>query len=269
MSKLFGKVKNRPTKEQFAEELLDSEMSNLGRAVTGEDKGEGEIKERERHLAKMIKDYKEKCYTDAQLAKVKLEMQRSGDTKHTLFDIPGSMERAWSRKRATLFFVNLPMMIGIPAFMEFVDIQAKYGERADLVMGIFTAIDVIFCVKTYLLYHFLQKLVSEIEYDSVEDKVTITQPHGSTFLGKVKLEYKPKELEKKLMTPGKTSFNRSLRYRSIKKGENMREFGTEIPGAEWHDRKFLDTIISQPGERFKNHKKMKRWQDKKKGNNLE
>lgn len=179
------------------------------------------------------------------------------------------MLSAWSRKRRTLFFVNVPAMIAIPAFLEFADFQAKYGDKADLVMGLFTCIDIVFLVKSYMLYHFMQKLVSEVKYDSVEDKIVITQPHGSSFLGNLESEHSPKDLEKKLKTAGrKTSFNRSLGYRCIKKGENLREFGTEFQGATWNDRQFFDTIISQPGERFKNHKRMQKWQGSKKKQNL-
>lgn len=115
----------------------------------------------------------------------------------------------------------------------------------------------------------MQKLVCEVKYDSVEDKIKITQPHGSMFLGNLESEYTPKELEKKMKMSGvKTSFNKSLGYRSIKKGENLREFGTEFEGAMWSDRQFMDTIISQPGERFKGHKRMQKWQGSKKKQTL-
>lgn len=75
VSKLFGKITKRPTKQQYAEELLEGDMKNLGRAITGDEKNEGDLKEREKHLARMIADYKKICYTDAQLTKVRKQME--------------------------------------------------------------------------------------------------------------------------------------------------------------------------------------------------
>lgn len=109
-------------------------------------------------------------------------MKKSGERYHTLFEISDGMKKAWARKRSTLFYVNLPTLVAIPAFLEFTDMQAKYGEKADFVMGMFTAIDIVFCVKSYVLYYFLQKLVSEVKYDVQEDKIIVTQPHGTGFL---------------------------------------------------------------------------------------
>lgn len=44
MSQLFGKIKKKPTKEQYAEELLDSDFKNLGRAVTGDEANDEDAK---------------------------------------------------------------------------------------------------------------------------------------------------------------------------------------------------------------------------------
>ena len=57
---------------------------------------------------------------------------------------------------------------------------------------------------------------------------------------------------------GKT-FNKSIGYQSIKRGERQRRLATEIKGAIWHDRKLLESIVSMPGERFKNHRKIEKW----------
>ena len=142
VSKLFGKITKRPTKKQFAEELLEGDMTNMGRVVTGDEKNKGDIKLREMHLARMIADYKKICYTDAQLTKVRTKMEKTGETEHVLFGIPDKMQSAWKRKRSVLYFVNVPAMIAIPAFLELADLSTKYGDKADLVMGLFTCIDI-------------------------------------------------------------------------------------------------------------------------------
>ena len=151
-------------------------------------------------------------------------------------------------------------MIGIPAFMEFADIASIYAERADTIMALLSVIDLVFVVKSYMLYTFLQKLVTKVEYNHETEKLMFRQEFGSEFLGAKEFEYSPKELEK---YQAKT-FNKTIGYRSIKKGENHKRFGTEVKGAIWHDRKLLETIISQPGERLKGMKRQENWHKKKK-----
>ena len=66
-------------------------------------------------------------------------------------------------------------MIGIPLFIELADLEAMYAERAELITGLLSCIDLIFCVKSYLLYSVLQKYVTRITYDSAEDELTFEQ----------------------------------------------------------------------------------------------
>jgi hypothetical protein len=186
-------------------------------------------------------------------------MKKSGETKHTLFEVPSTIKNQWVRKKLMLYTVNVPAMLGIPAFMEFADIGAIYAERADTVMAVLSVVDLGFVGISYMTYTFLQKLVTKIEYNHETDKVMLRQEFGSEFLGAKEFEYSPKELEK---YQAKT-FNKSIGYRSIKKGENHKRFGTEMPGVIWGDRKLLETIISQPGERLKGMKRQENWHKKK------
>ena len=55
----------------------------------------------------------------------------------------------------TLYCVNLPAMIGIPFFIEFADLEAMYADRAETVMALLSAVDLIFFVKSYMVYTFL------------------------------------------------------------------------------------------------------------------
>ncbi len=87
-------------------------------------------------------------------------------------------------------------MIGIPAFMEFADIASIYAERADTIMALLSVIDLVFVVKSYMLYTFLQKLVTKVEYNHETEKLMFRQEFGSEFLGAKEFEYSPKELEK-------------------------------------------------------------------------
>ena len=187
-------------------------------------------------------------------------MKKSGETKHTLFEIPVGIKNQWMRKKLTFYGINVPAMIGIPCFMEFADIEGIYAERADLVMGVLSMVDLIFVIKSYILYQFLQKLVTKVEYNHETEKITFRQEFGNEFLNAKESEYTPKEIEK---YQAKT-FNKTIGYRSIKKGDNLRPFATEVKGAIWHDRKLLETVISQPGERLKGMKRQENWHKKKK-----
>lgn len=64
VSKIFGrKMKNRPTKQEFEEELLDSDLNNFTKALQGgEDDPEGV---RAEQLAAKLAEHQKLCYTAA------------------------------------------------------------------------------------------------------------------------------------------------------------------------------------------------------------
>jgi hypothetical protein len=102
------------------------------------------------------------------------------------------MLNSWRRKKLTIYFVNVPTMIAIPAFIEFADLETMYAERAETVMLTLSCIDLIFFVKSYFLYMFLQKLVTKITYDHTNDKLIFRQEFGSELLNVKESEYEPK-----------------------------------------------------------------------------
>ena len=155
-------------------------------------------------------------------------------------------------------------MVGIPLLLEFGDMQALFGLKADKMVMILTGVDIYTVGMSFMLYMYLRKLVSKIEYDCETGKVTVRQEHGSEFLRPKEFELDVKEIEK---FQGKT-FNKTVGYRSIKKGDYHMRFGTESEGVVWHDRKLFDSIISQPGERLKDIKKRKNWRESKKNKRL-
>ena len=152
--------------------------------------------------------------------------------------------------------VNMPIVIGIPMFLELVDVAAINPEKAGIATALLTVADLFFFVRSYFLYSYLRKMVTKISYNPETDKLTLRCEFGSASLAPEEYEYSPKELEKH---EAKSRINKYLygyKYRSIKKGENFKRFSTErIEGAEWKDEKLFNTIISQPGERFKIYQK--------------
>ena len=153
VSKMFGKIKNRPTKAEFEDELLDSDFNNFTKALTGG--GDDPESARQQELAARLAEHQKLCYTPAQLEDVMKKMKKSDDVTHTLFEIPESIRSQWARKKMTLYYINLPAMIGIPLFIEFADLEAMYAERAETVMALLSAVDMIFFVKSYMVYTFL------------------------------------------------------------------------------------------------------------------
>jgi hypothetical protein len=64
----------------------------------------------------------------------------------TIYEIPEKVVASWRRKKLTIYCVNLPAMIGIPAFIELADLETMYAERAETVMMTLSCIDLVFFV---------------------------------------------------------------------------------------------------------------------------
>ena len=95
-------------------------------------------------------------------------------------------------------------------------------------------------------------MVSSITYNHETDMLTVVQPFGTNFLGQKTVEFHPKELERISDKKMNLLLDRSCVHQSIRKGEQRQNLGTEYDEAVWYDRKFFETIISQPGERYQN-----------------
>ena len=224
VSKMFGKVKYRPSRAEFEDELLDSDLNNLAKPFQGGDKSSSsEEAARQAELAIKLAEHQKLIFTEAELADVKKRLKASGEAEYTLYEVPDSLKNAWKRKKMMLYCVNVPAMIGIPCFIEFADLEARYAEKAELIMALLSSVDLIFFFKSYFIYTFMQKLVTKITYNVETDKVTVKQDFGSEFLNTVNAEYNPKELEKY----DKKTITGRVGYRSIKKGENHKRLGTE------------------------------------------
>mmetsp|Transcript_23198 Transcript_23198/g.30965 ORF Transcript_23198/g.30965 Transcript_23198/m.30965 type:complete len:195 (+) Transcript_23198:754-1338(+) len=187
-------------------------------------------------------------------------MQKSGHAKHTLFEMPDAQKRVWRGRILRLYAIYMPFMVGTPLLLEFGDLEALFAEKAEKMVMILTCADVYTVGMSFMFYMYMRKLVSKIEYNHETDIVTIRREYGSEFLTPKEHELSAKEIEK---YKSKT-FNKTIGYRSIKKGDFHIKFGTESKGVEWHDRKLFDSVISQPGERVKNIKTRKNWRASKK-----
>ena len=61
--------------------------------------------------------------------------------------------------------VNMPIVIGIPTFLELVDVAAINPEKAGIATALLTVADLFFFVRSYFLYSYLRKMVTKISYN--------------------------------------------------------------------------------------------------------
>ena len=87
-------------------------------------------------------------------------------------------------------------MFGIPAYLELADLNAKFGEKAELMSQLLTVTDIMIFGFSYCIYAYMQRYVSKINYNAETDTLKIIQPFGTEFLNHLETEYKPKDIEK-------------------------------------------------------------------------
>ena len=87
--------------------------------------------------------------------------------------MPDDMKRTWCAKWYRLYGVYVPTMIAIPCVLEFADMTALFAHKAEKVVTLLTIIDCYTVGMSFMLYSFLKKLVSRIEYDTETQKVLI------------------------------------------------------------------------------------------------
>lgn len=146
---------------------------------------------------------------------------------------PGAMKKAQFYKKM-LFFVNIPLVIGIPLFVEFglSDFQKK---DINLIYMVLHLTDFFLCFNSIVIYSLVSKLVTGITYLPDEHKLKIKKCKD-WFLREKEEIYEPQELVK----CKKQVLNPFIGYRST---TNMNDrFATESIGL-WHDRQLMDSMI--------------------------
>ena len=135
--------------------------------------------------------------------------------------------------------MNLPLIIGIPVFVELGLLD--YKPNAKTIYAVLHLADFFLCFNSFVIYSTIQKLVQGITYLPEEHKILIKQWSGR-FLNLKDITYDPKDLVKSRLM----SFNPFVGYRSV---QNISErLGTESIG-NWLDRKLLDSMIYRDNKR--------------------
>ena len=77
------------------------------------------------------------------------------------------------RKRRILFFFNVPMMIGVPCWIEFGNFAETVAEKADKAINMLIMCDLFLVFNSFILYAVLQKICTKISYLPEEDKIRV------------------------------------------------------------------------------------------------
>jgi hypothetical protein len=190
----------------------------------------GQKNERTEDLKKSEKD----LLDEATVKEIIEQVKASGEKEYKLMDAQPGVLKKVTFYRKILFFFNIPMVIGIPLFVE-LGLPMLEKKNASMISMLLTLTDFFLCFNSLIIYSTISKLCTAISYLPEEHKIQIKQMSGRFLTEKV-LTFDPKELIK----CKKQTLNPFVGYRSV--NEANQRFGTESTGL-WHDRQLLDSII--------------------------
>ena len=84
---------------------------------------------------------------------------------------PGVMKKV-NFYRKVLFFFNLPMVFGIPIFVEF-GLPSLEKKNASMISMLLTLTDFFLCFNSLIIYSTISKLVTAISYLPEEHKIQL------------------------------------------------------------------------------------------------
>ena len=133
-----------------------------------------------------------------------------------------------NRYKSILFYVNFPLIVGIPIVLEGGFLSGMEEAKFDKTYLLLQAADFMLCFNSIFIYSTIKKMASAIHYLPEEHKLVITQ-YRSKMLGEVKVEIDPKDLIK----CKRQTMNPLVGYKNVT--DNNDTFITEST-AVWNDR---------------------------------
>lgn len=85
---------------------------------------------------------------------------------YKLMEIQPIAAKKVNRYRNLLFYVNVPLMIGIPAFIESGIFLSYYEHKVQQITTLLTVADFFFVLDSLLIYSLIGKIVTSINYNS-------------------------------------------------------------------------------------------------------
>ena len=150
-----------------------------------------------------------------------------GSDPYPIMEIKPEALKKFQTNRKMLFFVNMPLIVGIPALIEF-GLDPVHKEMVDNLYLVLTCGDFMLCFNSIMIYQTLKRMVSSIHYLPSEDKLQIKQFSSSLLAEKV-VEREPQDIEK----CKNRTFNPFIGYRMVTNANE--KYATEST-AVWHDR---------------------------------
>ena len=93
---------------------------------------------------------------------------------YKLMEIKDEAIKKMNNQKKMLFFVNLPIVIGIPIALEGGFLDAEHKEHVDRTYIFLQMVDFFLCFNSVIMYTTLKKVVTMIEYLPAEHKLQIT-----------------------------------------------------------------------------------------------
>lgn len=140
-------------------------------------------------------------------------MKEQGLKEYKLFNINPQVESKINKTKNILFFVNLPIIVGLPILLE-TGMLAMSAEKLEKLYGLLCLGDFFLTFNSILFYSFVKSMAKSITYDVEENKIKVRH-YGTNFLKETESSYNPDELVKHR----RKSINLFVGYKSIKTGD--------------------------------------------------
>jgi len=95
--------------------------------------------------------------------------------RYSLYEIQGANLKKALNYRKLLLYVNVPIMVGIPLFFNFAPMAAAATQKADLLFMVAHTADCFFLLNSILIYNFVKRVVTSIDYNTETGKLEIKQ----------------------------------------------------------------------------------------------
>ena len=128
----------------------------------------GQKNERTEDLKKSEKD----LLDEATVKEIIEQVKASGEKEYKLMDAQPGVLKKVAFYRKILFFFNIPMVIGIPLFVE-LGLPMLEKKNASMISMLLTLTDFFLCFNSLIIYSTISKLVTAISYLPEEHKIQI------------------------------------------------------------------------------------------------
>lgn len=122
------------------------------------------------------------------------EIKKTEEKEYSIMTAQPGVIKKMQFYRKLLFFVNIPMIVGIPVFVEW-GLPMLEKKNASMIAIVLHLTDFFLCFNSLIIYSMISKLTTAISFLPEENKIHLKQMSGR-FLSEKLLTFDPKELIK-------------------------------------------------------------------------